>query len=473
MVESFVKVLATIAASIISIVVVALVFDPTKPKRRGSNGKPLNLPPSVAWTFILPRIANIRQLFVDIKRRYGDLVYIHFPFRGSLLVATGNQTTQWFFKELKELYHITEPWEPRFPERFQSTTWTKIITRALNQEFFYETIHSSLNTILKDRVADWAAKCESGETFDVFEEAHSVVLDVNTKVMFGTDWNDKDLEDFKKAFAITDPATWWGEPLNILFPSRGAEVRKKWNEVLLDTSIRHAQKHLDQGINPNESTLDFFLSVYPNPETGAYLSWSLELASFVTTGSAASWLLYHLGVDEKLRDRVRMELEQVIPAGQGLSIEHLPKLRFIDSLVRELLRAHTQGLSVRKAPDGLKYGDIDIPKDTMIMFTHSSIHHDKETYADPFAFKPDRFLNENGEFNGGDYMRDGTFLGFGAGRHPCLGMKLATNELKVLTYELLTKYDLKLTNEAVFPPLTGLGFETPKNSVRFVVSRRE
>ncbi|KAI8811243.1 cytochrome P450 [Cladochytrium replicatum] len=473
MFASTIAVLATVAVSVLTILgVVLLLFDTTKPKRRAPDGKILNLPPSVPWTFILPRIGNVRQLLVDIKRYYGDLSYIHFPFRGSMLLALGNDAAHWFHRELKDFLSPTSLWDPKFPETMEPSDVIRLIVRSLNQEF-YKRVHSSLIVLLRTRVEEWADRCDKGETFDVFQEAHNMVLDVNTKVMFGDDWDEKELAEFKESFVFSDPAHYFGDPLNILFPSRGSEIRQKWNKILFDASLRQAQKHLDNGPKPAESSVDFFLGQGLRPTKAAILSCTMELSSYTTTGSAASWLLYHLADSEDIRKRARAELEAVIPAGEGLSIEQLPKLHFIDSIVREIIRVHLVGVGLRKASDELQYKSMDIPKDSAIVFMHSSTHHESDIFENPFEFKPDRFLDYNKEFNGMDYVRESKLLAFGAGKHPCVGMRLATTELKIMTYELLMNYDLKLTNEPVLPPLPGMGFEVPKNSVRFTVSRRK
>jgi cytochrome P450 len=65
-----------------------------------------------------------------------------------------------------------------------------------------------------------------------------------------------------------------------------------------------------------------------------------------------------------------------------------------------------------------------------LAYNLSDIHFDPDVYSDPMRFDPGRFSPERAE--GKDVAN--AFLGWGAGRHPCLGTS-TTNEVgvKILT----------------------------------------
>ena len=44
-----------------------------------------------------------------------------------------------------------------------------------------------------------------------------------------------------------------------------------------------------------------------------------------------------------------------------------------------------------------------VPADTTIWFNHFGLNHDENTFTEPYAFKPDRFLDEEGEFLPADH----------------------------------------------------------------------
>ena len=75
----------------------------------------------------------------------------------------------------------------------------------------------------------------------------------------------------------------------------------------------------------------------------------------------------------------------------------------------------------------------------MVMNVTWSAHFDEELWPDPEAFKPERWLDENGQY----VFQQNGFLPFSVGRRSCIGESFAKLELHMLTTLLLQRYTLK------------------------------
>ena len=63
------------------------------------------------------------------------------------------------------------------------------------------------------------------------------------------------------------------------------------------------------------------------------------------------------------------------------------------------------------------------------------VHHDPEIYPDPYAFRPERFLEEQP----GTY----TWIPFGGGRRRCLGASFALVEMKIVLQAVLSRCEVR------------------------------
>ena len=101
-------------------------------------------------------------------------------------------------------------------------------------------------------------------------------------------------------------------------------------------------------------------------------------------------------------------------------------------------------------------GTIDgknIPKDTQLFINHWAFHYDEREWTDATAFKPERFLDSDGNFVHG---MNTSFLPFGAGRRVCVGEAMAKLELFLFISHILYRYELTIAQDEPRPDMEGI-----------------
>src|SRR5207248_1880229 len=92
---------------------------------------------------------------------------------------------------------------------------------------------------------------------------------------------------------------------------------------------------------------------------------------------------------------------------------------------------------IRQANEDYPYGNMTIPKGTMVMICTNLLHHDPELWDEPETFRPERFSPENKAS-----IRPGAYQAFGDGPRNCIGMRFALLEAKLALAKILLKYKL-------------------------------
>jgi cytochrome P450 len=80
-------------------------------------------------------------------------------------------------------------------------------------------------------------------------------------------------------------------------------------------------------------------------------------------------------------------------------------------------------------------GGFEYPPGVVLLASAYLVHHDPEIYPDPYAMRPERFIDESP----GTY----TWIPFGGGRRRCLGASFATQEMKIVLTAALRRFELQ------------------------------
>ena len=158
-----------------------------------------------------------------------------------------------------------------------------------------------------------------------------------------------------------------------------------------------------------------------------------------------TWITYHLLANPFKLERLRAEV-----ATLGLSLEadseptlaQLESLPYLKAVVREGLRLHggITARSQRIAPhEALQYKQWMILPGAPVICISIFMHYNADTFPEPRAFKPERWLVERNEKELERY-----FVAFGKGPRSSLGYNLALAEIYMMLAAVLCKFEMHL-----------------------------
>ncbi|HZU61922.1 MAG TPA: cytochrome P450, partial [Solirubrobacteraceae bacterium] len=147
---------------------------------------------------------------------------------------------------------------------------------------------------------------------------------------------------------------------------------------------------------------------------------TLLVAGHETTASTLAWCFDHVGRQAGLVDRLRQEGDAYVTATVQEALRHRPVL---------------PNVAPRLVVRPIEVGGVAYPEGVCLVPNAYLVHHDADIYPDPYAFRPERFLDENP----GTY----TWIPFGGGRRRCLGATFAMLEMKIVVQALVRARDVR------------------------------
>ncbi|KAG2670236.1 hypothetical protein I3760_14G075700 [Carya illinoinensis] len=164
-----------------------------------------------------------------------------------------------------------------------------------------------------------------------------------------------------------------------------------------------------------------------------------------TTTTMCEWVMARLLKHPEIMKKVTEELTKIVGLDNLVEESHLPKLHYLEAVIKETFRVHPPGpfLLVRTPSESSIIGGYHVPKGSSIFLNAWAIQRDPKYWGNPLEFKPERFLNNAyGRF---DYLGNSfKYFPFGSRRRICAGLTLAERTLKYILASFLHSYKWKL-----------------------------
>ncbi|MCY4612335.1 MAG: cytochrome P450 [Nitrospira sp.] len=187
-----------------------------------------------------------------------------------------------------------------------------------------------------------------------------------------------------------------------------------------------------------------------------------------TSAVLATWTGLELVRAPSYLARVRDEMQDVYREEGAMTLASLKRQVALEHAVRECERMHPPLIMlIRKVLKPVRYGDHLVPAGTLAMVSPAVSHRLPHVFADPERFSPERFDPPACE----DKQHQYALIGFGGGKHVCMGKLFAYLQLKAIWTVLLDRFDFHL--DTAFPaPNYGSWVTGPKAPCRVRYRRR-
>ncbi|GAA5916201.1 hypothetical protein JCM8208_000032 [Rhodotorula glutinis] len=175
-----------------------------------------------------------------------------------------------------------------------------------------------------------------------------------------------------------------------------------------------------------------------------FLAGALYGAGSDTTADGINTFIMSMITHPEVQAKAQAELDSVVGRGRLPSFSDQPDLVYCGAVVREILRWRTViagGLAHATTEDDW-YNGYFIPKGTIVLANHWSIHLDPELYPEPTSFKPERFISPEGKLVGTKFS-DAGHHAYGFGRRICPGKHIADRSLFIVFTRLLWSCSLR------------------------------
>jgi len=177
-------------------------------------------------------------------------------------------------------------------------------------------------------------------------------------------------------------------------------------------------------------------------------------AGIINTGINICWILLFLDANPEWNASLQTELETLLSEYSPDSslpiharLSHIPidawedSTPVLEAIIQETIRVIVNGGVLRRN----LMGDVNLDGKTVkqgdfMVYPLEDAHLDPEIYPEPSKWNPGRWLKDQ-EKTAEQQKAHWTFLGWGVGMHPCLGMRFAKLEMKLIAAMYTQAFD--------------------------------
>ncbi|KZV76681.1 cytochrome P450 [Peniophora sp. CONT] len=428
---------------------------PSGPKPRFFTGNVHQFPRSEAW-----------KVYAEWAKQYGSVFMLRI-FNQKIIVLNSHAAVMdllearssiysdrpmvWMYKVLVDrqwaVFNISDH-HPRFK------IYRKLLQSALNPKAIqdYRPLQTreatTLLRLLYERPADFISHFR--------RNAGAVILEISYgwTVTGADDKFVKLIEDgFKVQSEIARPGRWmvdifpWLRLVPSWFPGaafkhRAEEYKTYFREVdraphdwameRIESGV-YIESFTSRNMRPQEAPP-------PDAEMEDIIKWcssALYAGGADTTVAATTTFTLCMVLNQEAQTRAQAEIQRIVGHERLPTLDDRKDLPYVNALIKEVLRwapPAPLGLPHTVVKDD-RYEGLYIPKHSMVFANVWALMHDETVYPSPFVFKPERFIQDEPQYDPTRYV-------FGFGRRVCPGAQFAEASLFLNIASILSTFSI-------------------------------
>jgi len=434
-----------------------------------------SLPPGPSLPSLIQGIGLWSRPYAYLERcraRYGKRFTIRFPFTPPFVAITEPDQVKEVFTAPPDVLHPGEG--AKILEPLVGSNSVILLDEAPHMEqrkLILPAFHGERMQRLADLVAAVTEKevgaWDTAEPIELYPRMQALTLEVILRAVFGLDPGAR-LDALRDRIAtllaygdhpmslLPEPPEWLMRFTDGIGPMSGFLASRNEVDRLVFEQIAERRRDSED----RDDILAILLTA--RHEDGSPMSdqelrdelMTLLAAGHETTASTLAWGFERLAREHEARRTLVAELA----ADDGDA--------YLTATIQEVLRRRPvlPNTEPRLVKEPYEVGGWLYPKGCALVANAYLVHHDADTYPDPYAFRPERFLDEPP----GTY----TWIPFGGGRRRCIGASFAMLEMKIVIPAVLRRFELHPTEAGAEPARRRNISIRPGRGSRFVLEPR-
>ncbi|XP_028767215.1 cytochrome P450 89A2-like [Neltuma alba] len=482
---------------------------------------PLRFPFIGSFTLLGKSLLQLEPTLRSLHAKYGPIVSLPLGPRPAIFIADPSLAHQAFVQNGAVFSDRPEP-DPftrlidinlrTIRSSFYGPAW-RLFRRNLTTEMLHPTRIKSFSGerkwVLDMLLSRLRSDSESNKPIMLIDHLRYTMFSLILFMCFGERLDEKKIRDidyvlhrFLLDFYKFNVLNFWPRVTRILFRKRWEDLLQllKDRENLIIPLIRARKKakeeRLSKTTKESRSTV-FYMDALLDlelPEEKRKLEESEMVsacAEFLDAGTDSTsvtlqWILASLVKYPQVQQRLADEIREVMGEREDKEVkqEDLNRLPYLKAVILEGLRRHppTHFPLTHAVSEDVVLNGYLVPKKGTVNFMLAEMGWDPKVWEDPMEFRPERFLNDNGEWNGMEWDASEAFdikggkemkmVPFGLGRRMCPASNMAMLHLEYFTANLIWNFEWKPATDTVDLSETQEFLVVMKNPLQVHISPR-